>query len=457
MLNTPPNRDSTGACRFAEGRLISEVEPRDRPELWRYDSRLGLAGGWVTDAMHWRHLSRPLGESIPLWEPVAFSRTRLKTLRPDQIEACEAWNRTKNGVVVMATGTGKTEIALHLVSQVASHTLFVAPTRALAYQLAGRIEEAFGCDVGFIGDQTFRLRPICVTTYDSAWIKMPILGNYFQFLIFDECHHLPGRLRSDAARMSAAPYRLGLTATPGHDQSCNELIGPICYENSIATVRGTLLAEYRIRRVPVCLTDEEQSQYDALGRVISDHILDRRKDHPEYDWQAVCLAIGRDPEARHAFYSRLKRRSIEENAAAKLDVLEDLFCAHTQQVVVFTGSNQMARAVSTRFLIPCLLAHTKRKERALILDGYQRGEFRGVVANRVLNEGVDLPGAKVGIVIGGTGEEREAIQRLGRILRKKGVEEATWYEVVCAGTGEEQRSRGRRRNSAYQRRNATKS
>lgn len=353
----------------------------------------------------------------------------------------------------MATGTGKTEVALHVTREVASHTLFVAPTRALAYQLADRIEKAFGLRVGFIGDHTFQLEPISVATYQSAGIKMEFLGDYFKLVVFDECHHLTGDLHRDAARMSAAPFRVGLTATPqrsdGRLIEFEELVGPVCYETSIADVRGTILACYKIVRIPVYLTNEEQNHYDALGRTVREHMLTARKHDPLYDWKEVCRRAGSDPSARHAFRARLKRRSIEENAAAKLDVLEDLFREHLQQVVVFTGSNNMARAVATRFLIPCLLSNTGRKERELILSGYEHGDYRAIIANKVLNEGIDVPAAKVGIVIGGTGSPREAIQRLGRVLRKRKLETATWYEVVCKETGEEERSRKRRRSDAY--------
>jgi len=401
---------------------------------------------------NWR-LPEPLDQQAR-WEAVSFPRTRLNQLRPDQQAACDAWIRTKRGVIVMPTGAGKTEVALHLVREVATHTLFVAPTRALAYQLVGRIEEAFGLNVGFIGDHTFRLQPISVATYESACVKMEFIGDFFKLVVYDECHHLPGDVRGDAARMSAAPFRLGLTATPrrsdGRESQYEQLIGPISHESAIGDLRGTVLAKYRIRRIPVYLTDAEQQHYDALGKNIRDHMADGRRQNPKYDWQEVTRNSGQDPRARHAFLARMKRRSIEEHAAAKIDVLEDLFREHLQQVVVFTGSNVMARTVSTRFLIPCVLAHSKRKEREVVLGGYARGEFKAIIANRVLNEGIDVPAAKVGIVIGGTGSEREAIQRLGRILRKKGVQEATLYEVVCAGTGEEVRSRNRRRNDAYQ-------
>jgi len=449
------SEDAPSYPRFDRGLLLASTVPPDAARWWKRDHRTGL---WATPAINNQRIREPLPETQTRWEPIIFPRNDLKNLRPDQERACAAWKKTCRGVIVMATGTGKTEVAFHLVKEIASHTLFVAPTRALAYQLAARIESAFGVDVGFIGDHTFRLRPICVTTYQSAGIKMEHLGDYFKLLIFDECHHLPGDLTGDAARMSAAPYRLGLTATPirtdGRHNEYDELIGPVCHEFSITAARESVLADYRIQRIPVFLTDDEQAEYDRLGEVVRRHMLIGREDDPTYDWEKVSRNVGRDPDARHAFYARLKRRSIEEHAAAKLDVLEDLFREHMQQVVVFTGSNIMARAVSTRFLIPCLLAYSRTKEREFVLRGYEEGRFKAIVANRVLNEGVDVPAAKVGIVIGGTGSEREAVQRLGRILRKKGVQAATLYEVVCAETGEEMRSRKRRRNDAYQRRSA---
>ena len=72
-----------------------------------------------------------------------------------------------------------------------------------------------------------------------------------------------------------------------------------------------------------------------------------------------------------------------------------------------------------------------------------------LVANQVLDEGVDIPAAKVAVVIGGKGSIRQAKQRLGRILRRQGDERAVLYEVVCAETREETRSRLRRKSDAY--------
>jgi superfamily II DNA or RNA helicase len=111
----------------------------------------------------------------------------------------------------------------------------------------------------------------------------------------------------------------------------------------------------------------------------------------------------------------------------------------------------MALDVSRRFLVPTLLSHTRKRERLAVLEGFASGNFPVIVANQVLDEGVDVPEAKVAVVIGGQASTRQAKQRLGRILRRSGGTRATLYEVVTEDTRDEERSRKRRRSDAYER------
>lgn len=110
----------------------------------------------------------------------------------------------------------------------------------------------------------------------------------------------------------------------------------------------------------------------------------------------------------------------------------------------FRVFEQVALDISKRFLIPCLTSEFSKEERRELLDGFEAGHYRALVANRVLNEGVDLPSAKVAIIVGGSGSTTEQTQRFGRILRKRGGEKAILYELVCADTGEVSRARRRR-------------
>ena len=44
---------------------------------------------------------------------------------------------------------------------------------------------------------------------------------------------------------------------------------------------------------------------------------------------------------------------------------------------------------------------------------------RAIVTSKVLDEGIDVPEASLGIILSGSGSSRELVQRLGRLLRKK--------------------------------------
>ena len=431
-------------------------------ELWDWDRRVSA---WRCDAIHYAAVRAALDEGGgSLWQDdvarpprVKWPQVSLPRLRRGQQAALDAWREAGGrGQVIMPTGTGKTEVALAAMRATGIATLVVAPVRDLMYQWHRRILRGLGCDAGIVGDSLHDVRPVTVTTYDSAYLHMAELGARFGLVVFDEEHHLPGPRRREAALMCAAPLRLGLTATPersdGLHADLDWLIGPVVYRQEISHAKGKTLADYDIVRIPVALDDGEQKRYDTASRLVREFIAERRREDPDYTWRTLCAESGNDPEARRAQKAYYAKKSIEDRAAEKLRVLEDLFRLHAgERVIVFAGSNAMAMDVSRRFLVPTLLSHSRKRERLAVLEGFAEGSFPVVVANQVLDEGVDVPAAKVAVVIGGQSSTRQAKQRLGRILRRTGEARATLYEVVCENTREVERSRQRRRSDAYER------
>lgn len=406
--------------------------------------------------MNYAQLPKDMWDGLGRWYDLQFSFSNIAPLREYQKDAKNVWLSEKRGIIVLPTGTGKTEVALSIMEELPVSTLIVAPVRDLMYQWHRRIKAALDYDAGIIGDQIMSVRDISCTTYASAAIHMERLGDRFKLIIFDECHHLPGPVRGDAARMSCAPWRLGLTATPERSDckegELTELIGPIIYRMPFSEARGKHLADYDIVRVPVFLSDGEQTEYDRCSEIIERFRKGWLAKGKKYDWAKMCGFSAVDPEAREALRAYQHRNAIENRAQEKLRILEDLFMLHPKcPTIVFVGSNQMAYDVALRFLIPPLLSHCGKDERAQILQRFETGDYPAIVVNRVIDEGVDLPAAKVAVVLGGLSSQRQATQRLGRILRPSLGRKAVLYEVVCSETAEVLRSRQRRKTDAYAR------
>lgn len=379
-----------------------------------------------------------------------------QTMRPYQQQALAAWEAAKRrGVVVLPTGAGKTYVAIKAMLACQRSTLILAPTIDLVQQWANDLEQRLGCAIGRYGGGDRDLQDITVSTYDSGILITPHHGNRFGLLVCDECHHLPAGATAFCAEGNIAPWRLGLTATPersdgGHER-LSELIGPEVHRSQITELEGRYLANYQVEVLEVPLDPDESEHYhqhrsNYLNFVRSQGI---RFDAPD-GWQRFLSEAARHPAGREVLRSWREQRRISRGSRAKLRVVWDLLRDHCQErVIIFTDDNATAYAIGSAMMLPVLTHHTKGGERKAMLANFRSGVWPVLVTSRVLNEGVDVPEAAVGIVVSGTGSVREHVQRLGRILRPGPEKVAQLYELISAGTGEAHTSARRRSHIAF--------
>jgi superfamily II DNA or RNA helicase len=365
-------------------------------------------------------------------------------LRPYQSEALDKWQRAgKRGVLVLPTAAGKTFIALKAIDLLKLQTLIVVPTLDLIDQWKTRIRDCLGVEAGVVGGGVSTVRMVTVATYDSAYMQAALLGNNFLFLIFDEVHHLASPGYMQIAEMYIAPYRMGLTATYERGDQRHTLlpllVGDPVYSVSVEKLTAAKhLSHYTYEKIPVELTAEEQQSYDVQMAIFKKYLSERRIVlKTAFDFQRFIMTTGRDPHAREALLARNKALKIAVNSEAKLDLLaEKLETYAKEKMLIFTLYNDLVYAVSRRFLLPAVTHQTPREERREILANFGSGKYKVIVTSQVLDEGVDVPDASVGIVLGGTGSRREYVQRLGRLLRKKEGKTAKLLEIISKETVE---------------------
>lgn len=377
-------------------------------------------------------------------------------LRGYQEEALKAWvNSCCRGIIVLPTGTGKTLIGIHAITQVNSSSLIVAPTIELVYQWRDKLTEAFNVDVGVYGGGEKKLKFITVSTYDSAYLNAEYFGNKFKLIVFDEVHHLVSEGYRQIAELNAAPFRLGLTATPEREDGKHAdlplLVGSVVYRRGVEELTGLFLAPFKIVKIPVELTLEERRRYDELTGIYKGFLKSRGlRIKSLNDFQRFIMRCGLDRDARQALLAWHESRLVALNAGGKIKVLKELLAKHRgERVIIFTEYNDVVHRVSRELLVPEITHKTRSDERERTLKMFRDGVYNVVVTSKVLEEGVDVPEASVAIIISGTGSRREFIQRLGRILRPRKGKQAVLYEIVTKGTLETRSSRKRRKALEY--------
>jgi superfamily II DNA or RNA helicase len=447
---------------FMAGTLELRDWPAGRalPASWRWDERTRCHRA---PACAYAEVVRELVTSKTQYTDEARRYTELaagarvhREPHPYQAEALAAWRAHRGrGVVVLPTGAGKSHVAVLAIDDKRRSALVVAPTLDLVRQWYDLLTTTFGGPVGVVGGGDHDVQPLTVTTYDSLHLHADHLGARFGLVVFDECHHLPSPAYSLAARALIAPFRLGLTATPeradGRERDLDALIGPEAYRKDIVELSGDYLATYETERVSIELTPEERALHDAERAIYREFVTSHgiRMSQPS-GWGEFVMLSTRSAEGRRAMVAYRKQRAIAFAPKAKLEYLEHLLHVHRgDRAILFTQDNATAYAIAGRFLVPVLTHQTKVRERSAILAGLAAGTYHAVATSRVLNEGVDVPDANVAVILSGSGTVREHVQRLGRILRKRGDKRAVLYELVTEETTETYTSERRRDHSAY--------
>ena len=279
MLIPPTGRSRHCGCSSTRARSSSRA-PKAEAELnlpgVKFDARTSQfrspAICYRAIVEHLRKEKLSYTDNARDYQPAEWRLQVAREAFPHQVEALKAWwDKGGRGVVVLPTGTGKTHLASMAIEKAGRPTLIVTPTIDLLNQWYDELSLVFGVEIGLLGGGYYDLKPITVTTYDSAYLNMERLGNRFGFIVFDECHHLPGPTYGLAATCSIAPFRLGLTATPERADNAHthldQLIGPEAYRREITQLRGDYLADYRVERLYVSLTPEDRVRYDESRKV----------------------------------------------------------------------------------------------------------------------------------------------------------------------------------------------
>jgi len=369
------------------------------------------------------------------------------SLRDYQESALQMWIRVgMKGCIVLPTGSGKTVIAVKAIEKVNAPTLVVVPTLDLMTQWIDVLSRYFtNTKIGSLGGGEDDIQALTVSTYDSAYIRAASLGNKFALVVFDEVHHLAAPGFRSIAEQTAAPYRLGLTATIEREDDLHKeipkLVGGVVFQASPgALAKDNHLASFVVERRQVEMTDQEKQEYQKNFGVYQ-VCLKKLGLRMQYAgaFRRLIMMSGRSSVAREALLARNKAMEVALNSRSKVEELKEILAeSRGLKTIIFTQHNSLVYDISDKFLIPAITHKTPKEERKDVLAGFKEGRYLAIVTSKVLDEGVDVPDAELGVIVSGTGSGREFIQRLGRLLRPKKdlSKKARLIEIISSDTRE---------------------
>ena len=336
------------------------------------------------------------------------------TLRPFQEIACKDILSHDFGTLSAPTGSGKTVMALYLISQRKQPTLIVVHTKELLNQWVDRIETFLGIpdnEIGIIGNGNKRIgEKITVALIQSLYKCAEQVLPHIGYLIVDECHRTPSRTFTEAVTAFDSRYMTGLSATPYRRDGLSRLIywhlGDVVHE-----IKAEDLIE--------------------TGDILKAEIITRETDFnthldPSEEYSKMLSELTQDTKRNRQIVQDVAKEAnngggiclILSDRKAHCEVMQTLLNARDVKAELLTGD-------------------INSKEREKIVDRLNKGLVKVLIATgQLIGEGFDCPGLSTLFLTTPIRFDGRVIQYLGRVLRPApGKDKAKVYDYIDSKVG----------------------
>jgi len=343
------------------------------------------------------------------------------------------------GTLQWATGTGKTRAAIlaikvFLTKNRDKKIVVVVPTEYLKLQWSQELSKA-----GFFNE-------VGVEIINSA-VKVE---SKIDFLILDEAHRIPSNTFYAIFRVRTPSIVLGLSATFSRLDGRHEMLNrycPVCDVIEIdEAVENKWLSPYKEYKVLIYVDDIEE--YNEHNRQFQDafsffdfdfhqalgcltNIIQRRRygkmmGVPVAEMDAIVFTWNRALKARKKFVT---------NHPKKVEVAQRILDARlNSKAITFSATIKQAEKIKRGRIV-----HSGRgkKRNRITMEEFSRNSTGVVNTAKSLDEGADISGLNLAVILCNTSSQTQKTQRIGRVIRYQEGKEAEIFTLVLAGTNEE--------------------
>jgi superfamily II DNA or RNA helicase len=372
--------------------------------------------------------------------------------RDERQEICRIkWIKNKcKGVIVAPTGLGKTRIALNCINTLLSNyptskIIVIVPTTGLKSQWITECDKrGFGLNVS-------------VQVINSA-IKNE---QQCDLLVLDEIHRYAGTETIKVFKKIKYKLILGLTATIERLDGRDELIKKYCpIVDEIPLIEAQInhwISDYK--EYLVLLDVDNIDEYEQLDTEFQKHF-----EFFNYNFNLAMSLVGVNGFANRLAYrdaiclpsldkqsksdvlkqityhavqfskSLQKRKAFVNNHPKKIEVARKIINARPNcKIITFSNNIKMADAIK---IGESYSGRSSKKRSDDILERFNKGEFNVLNTCQKANEGLDIAGLSVAIMLGLDSSKIKATQKRGRVIRKEDSKQAEIFYLIINDTNE---------------------
>ncbi len=396
-------------------------------------------------------------------------------LRVHQKDALRHWkDNGYKGIFALATGAGKTITAIHAIEiiskEISLTTVIAVPYQVLAdqwcdvlnlydispikcYRSSARwhrdlIRKVDNFNLGGMLDKMVIVVVNATLRTEKFQEQLHKLRKEKLFFISDECHHHANQLIVN--NLPDARFIMGLSATPWskEDQNSKNILqsyyGDIVARYTLDdALNDGILCKYEYYIHEVFMSEEEEEVYQDLSGQI-EKLYARKMNNGLSRQEEDILKYIILKRARQLDSIENKFIKLEEILANKKPSPYKLFyCGSggsTTEVIDDTeDSNKAIRSIDriTEILyrkewkVSRFTSLESQSERNSILKTFKQEEIHAIAAIKVLDEGFDIPMCNEAYITASSRNERQFIQRRGRVLRvSPGKDKAIIHDFV---------------------------
>lgn len=334
-------------------------------------------------------------------EPVVYPYPKPPSLNPininifpryyqeETVQEIASGKIPNRATLVMATGAGKTMLAVMITAALGVSTIFYTYSTDLLEQTAQVYEEVFQQKIGRVGGDYFDVQPITVATVQTVYSchelkdeRWDILSDYLndvKLMFVDEGHMLGAETLFKVSRVTDAYYSYALTATPERDDG------------------KELLIEAGTGPVVTIISEEELVE---KGYILPVEVEMIKAEHAKYTGRTY------NSKYKHAIVNNEYRNKLICDAVKRYQ---------GKQIIVLVKEIKHGERLAQQLNVPFI--HGSSKNRTSILDAFKQKCINTLIASSILKQGVDIPEAEVLIMAHGGSSPVELVQKIGRVRR----------------------------------------